>query len=487
MNIWLVESDSGDDRPSLALSKLATLHREQSDSINHVILRSGYRFPDRKPDKIYVSIIFSWDLPKFVEFINLTKKAYPHLRDGDIEIGGVAPYYMRDYILEQTGIEPFTGCSAMLDHVLPDVRFYEEYYTNRAILFAERVEANAQKAKIKAEQSDIYRDKDNAITSALKAQRLRQKADRMVSGDIRPVDLRTFVFTQRGCSNNCTYCVVPHIEGTELSVISNWKEQINLRAKEVVLCDNNILAAPYEHRKDVFEYLAEIASAEGTIIPNSKNTIREVSLDGGLDHRRINDENIELIRKVKWSKIRMAWDDIRYEEKFKEAMQRMLDVFGKKSGLNDHFEVYVLYNCEHTKDTVEDTLYRVYALFHKFKVLPYVMRYQALTTLEYKKHLSPYWDEYDAGDIGRWVNDRQIFKTVQNFAHYCGRKADGRTSSRFNPEVKQVITPLKEIPFLVDVTRPFKENADILRRQMEQRREILNRYEEKAVQLKLAI
>lgn len=427
-NIYLVEKRSSlkKHRPSLALARLSTFHKEKTDNIFHVILDNKCSFPEVPPDKVYVSIIFSWDLPNFVKFIRQLRKVYPYLTNEDIVIGGVATFHIKDKIIEQTGIAPVTGCSYALDHVVPDPEFYQH-------------------------------------------------------------DKNTYVFTMRSCPNNCTYCLVPSLE-PEYYVIKNWKDQINLKAGNVVICDNNLLAAPLEHRKEVLEYLAKIAHKDGTRIKGTRK-LRTVEFDGGLDFRFLSDENIELLKNIRFSKIRVAFDDVRYEKGFDQAMARLLKAFPKlsKRGKHENIECYVLYGCDATKDTIEDTLYRAYKLYHYYGIFPYLMRFQPLNSPTYKTYISPLWKKEDLIDLGRWSNGRFVLPKVPNFKFYFGRKKDGTCLSRFQTAHKEILKKVKHDLPKLNYALDFKANLPIIREDLGARNDFLNRSEKRITQLQLAI
>lgn len=415
-NIFLIEKKSKlkKHRPSLALARFSTIFKEQQDKVYHIILGQD-KFPNVAPDKVYVSIVFSWDIPEFIKCINKLRFLYPSLKDSDIQIGGVATYHMKDYIIKGTGITPFVGCSKELDCVIPDPSFYT---------------------------TD-----------------------------------ETFVFTMRHCPNNCSYCLVPQLE-PEYYPIENWKDQINMQAKTVVICDNNILKADPKHKKDVLEYLAQIASAEGTVIEGSRGKIREVEFDGGVDWRALTDENIQLLKKIRFRKFRVAFDNVNYEKGFTAAMERLLKEYpnvSKSRGLRENFEAFVLYNCPDTKDTIEDTLYRAYVLFYKFKIYPYLMRFQPYDTLEYKSYVSPYWSDKDCVDIGRWGNNRRVFMKMPRYKYYYGRKEDGQCINSFNDSARQILNSLYAENLKIDFSKPFKENINVIKEELEERAEILDR------------
>lgn len=426
-NIFLVEKRSSlnTHRPSLALARLSTLHKEKGDNVHHIIISSDYKIPNVKPDKVYISIIFSWDILKFIEFIKSLLWMYPTLSKDDIVIGGVAPYFMRDFILEQTGIEPVMGCVYDLDHVIPDPEFM---------------------------------DNDTS-----------------------------YLFTMRSCPNNCSWCVVPKIE-KENYVISNWKEQIDLSASKIVIMDNNLLAAPFEHRKEVFDYLAEIANSEGTRVPGRRK-LRSVEFDGGFDFRHLTEENLEMMKRIRWSRIRLAFDHIAYEKVFDKAMKRLLEAFPKVSsrGVHENIDVFVLYGCPENKDTIEDTLWRTYKLIHYYKVKPYLMRYQPLGSLTYKTYVSPYWEENDLVDIARWANNRRILYKVPSFKYYYGRRLDGKCLASLTQGQREILNQVKVDMKAYDFSKTYQENRDLIQKELDERNNVLTRITKEFEQMEFAI
>jgi hypothetical protein len=376
MNVFLIEKKSSlnKHRVNLCLARFSTVHRKQGDSVFHFVMDSKTKLPaDIKPNRIYISIVFSWDVIYFVKLVNELKKLY-NLDNKDIIIGGVCTLYMREYIVKATGIIPNTGVNMDLDHVIPDSTMYD--------------------------------------------------------------DDCTYLFTMRSCPNKCSYCTVNNLE-PEYYVIENWKEQINLNSKYIIIQDNNLLSAPIEHRKEVFEYLTDIANIKGTKIPGSRK-LREVIFDSGLDFRNMTKENLEMMKTIKFAKIKIAFDDVRYEKSFDIGIRLLLDYYPKvsKRGIHENIECYVLYNCPDTKDTIESTLYRIYKLRYYYGVNAYAMRYQPLDTLKYKTYVSPFWNEGDCVDIGRWVNDRNVFMPVKRYKYYIGRKEDGKCISSFTAAQK---------------------------------------------------
>ena len=88
MNVFLIEKKSSlnKHRVNLALSRFSTIHKTQGDSVYHFVMDSKTKLPsDIKPNKVYISIVFSWDVVYFVKLVNELKKLY-NLENKDIII-----------------------------------------------------------------------------------------------------------------------------------------------------------------------------------------------------------------------------------------------------------------------------------------------------------------------------------------------------------------------------------------------------------------
>jgi hypothetical protein len=188
-------------------------------------------------------------------------------------------------------------------------------------------------------------------------------------------------FTTRGCVRQCKFCVVPRKEGMlrivdpELSFLDN--------RKSIILLDNNLTAAPFEHFKSIIEQIAG----------------RGIRLDisQGIDIRLVSSEHARLLSKVKllrtkggnYRRLHFAWDNVSDEGGIRQGINT----------LKQHISVnklmcYVLigYNT-----TPEEDLHRVEVL-RGLSVDPFVMKYDKE---------NPYQKRF-----ARWVNHKAIFKSV---------------------------------------------------------------------------
>lgn len=100
-------------------------------------------------------------------------------------------------------------------------------------------------------------------------------------------------FSVRGCPNSCPWCVVPEKEGA-LQVV-NSIERIAAGRREVVLLDNNFLAAPPDFVREQLTHAA-------------RKGLR-LDFNQGLDARRVTPEYARLLASCKWIRfIRFSCD-----------------------------------------------------------------------------------------------------------------------------------------------------------------------------------
>ena len=123
-----------------------------------------------------------------------------------------------------------------------------------------------------------------------------------------------------------------------------------------------------------------------------------VDFSQGLDIRLITPDNVALLNKVRTKALHFAWDNPNAD--LTGCFQR----FSELSKIRDfrRKRVYVLTNFNSTH---EQDLYRVNTL-RCMGYDPYVMVYERPTAPPITRHLQ------------RWVNNKRIFRTVENFSDY---------------------------------------------------------------------
>lgn len=193
-------------------------------------------------------------------------------------------------------------------------------------------------------------------------------------------------FLTRGCPRGCDFCHVAPKEGKCSIKVADlaefWRGQ-----KHIELLDPNILAC------SEWRYLLEqlIESKAG------------VNFNQGLDIRVMTEEKAETLSRIKTEAIHFAWD--RYEDK--ELIQPKFKMFRQISKIRQKdLQVYVLCGDRERKILPED-LERIYWL-RSNGYAPYVMLYN-------KNELPK---DHELIKLQRWVNNRFIFWTVDNFDNY---------------------------------------------------------------------
>lgn len=193
-------------------------------------------------------------------------------------------------------------------------------------------------------------------------------------------------FLTRGCPRNCDFCIVAKKEGKKSIKVADlgtfWKGQ-----KNIELLDPNLLAS-----KNHKELLSQLVESKAW-----------VNMNQGVDARLLTEENIDLLKQIKLSKIHFAWDNIADREK----VVPKLELFKKLTDCNMRKTiVYVLTNFNSTH---EEDLERVYTIREK-GMSPYIMIYDKKNAPIRTKKLA------------RWVNNRFIWYKDLNakFEDYIG-------------------------------------------------------------------
>jgi hypothetical protein len=179
-------------------------------------------------------------------------------------------------------------------------------------------------------------------------------------------------FTTRGCPRNCRFCSVK-IHEPEFKVKGNWEEDIDITKNSIIFWDNNWLASP-NIEKDVEK-----------LVNFQKAGITQVDFNQGLDCRLLDENRIKLLRQIKISPLRFAFDNSSEDGDIQKGIQ-----LAQKWGFNDT-RVYVLYNFEDKNDTPEYFYYRINEI-NKIGALSYPMRYRSINDTQ-NNYISPNWDK----------------------------------------------------------------------------------------------
>ena len=192
-------------------------------------------------------------------------------------------------------------------------------------------------------------------------------------------------FLSRGCPRNCGFCIVSGKEGRKSVKTADLSEFWDGQ-KEIKLMDANLLACA-DHEK-LIEQLAQSGAW--------------VDFTQGLDIRLVNRDNISLLNRVRTKAVHFVWDNP--NEDLTGHFQRFLDFTTVKSSRKRRVYVLTNYGSTHEHD-----LYRVNTL-RAMGFDPYVMIYERPTAPPVTRHLQ------------RWVNNKRIFYTVNDFNDYLPGK-----------------------------------------------------------------
>lgn len=186
------------------------------------------------------------------------------------------------------------------------------------------------------------------------------------------------IFTTRGCPRNCPYCCVTKIEGAEVKIIPNWKDQIDLKKKELIIQDNNILVAPLEHIKEVVDFIIEHRL--------------DVDLNSGFDpffSVRYPEKVKEVVRaKSRLKCVRIAFDRLQNEVAYRKAVEIWTSLGIRPANIWS----FMLVGFE---TTARQDLYRL-DIMRELGTIPFVMPYQKNE-----------WTRW----LARVVNRKWIYKT----------------------------------------------------------------------------
>lgn len=189
-------------------------------------------------------------------------------------------------------------------------------------------------------------------------------------------------FLTRGCCNNCNFCIVSDKEGRcskKVSDLSEWHHS----QSHIKLLDPNLLACT-QH----LELLQQL-----------ENSKAYIDFTQGLDIRLINNENIELINRLKLKNIHFAWDNPKVD------LRKNFEFYANRAKHKPHGHFGTVYCLVNFNSTLEEDLYRIYEL-RDLGFNPYVMIYNKPTAPQQIRYLQ------------RWCNNRLIFESVPKFEDY---------------------------------------------------------------------
>ena len=198
-------------------------------------------------------------------------------------------------------------------------------------------------------------------------------------------------FLTRGCPRSCPFCIVSNKEGRRsvktADLAEFWDGQ-----KQVKLLDANLLACP--ERETLLEQLAKSRAY--------------VDFTQGLDCRLLTEGIVSAINDIRLKEIHFAWDSMSESDQVLDRL-RFYAQRAKRKPHGKFATVYVLTNYDSTHD---EDLSRVITL-RDMGYDPYVMVFDRPNAPAITRQLQ------------RWVNNKRIFRTVEQFSNYIPGRLKG--------------------------------------------------------------
>lgn len=229
--------------------------------------------------------------------------------------------------------------------------------------------------------------------------------------------LSNYGWTQRGCNNNCKFCVVPQKEGKAHptgDIYSIWDG----KTKEITLYDNNILQLP----KHFLKICSQI---------NKENL--KVDWNQGLDIRLITEDIAKELSTLSHATYHFAFDHVTMSDLIIEKVEIL-----KKYGINKSI-FYVLVGCKDkpkktVKKDIEEGLQRL-NLLRTLGQLAMVMRYkkcydtqpESLITKRTEKLYIP---------LANWGSSHPAFLAMDFFKDYLANHERGTPYRKYYEALK---------------------------------------------------
>lgn len=197
----------------------------------------------------------------------------------------------------------------------------------------------------------------------------------------------SIMFSTRGCTSNCNFCIVPKLEGDLTVEKTSIKKYVHEDHSQIILFDNDFLSSPI--RDEILEQLKEIE--------------KRVDFNQGLKATQITGEvadklsELRLGGRKKKPKIRLGYDTLSQSIPVQTAIENL-----KGAGIRGkEIMTYNLFNYDESPDKFLERLRNTL----EWGAASYPMRYQPLDTLEKNSFIAPEWtkEELDMVEVARRV------------------------------------------------------------------------------------
>lgn len=341
-NILLVEPAYRSKFPPLGLLKISTYHKKRGDSVTFV-RGCVERCRQAQWHRIYVSSLFTWELPRTAKTIRYYKPAVASPRD--IFVGGVGATLLPEYLQKHAECSVITGT---------------------------------------LDRPNLLGPKSEGISRLVPDYSLLDKSDYGYS----PRDCYFAKITE-GCIRKCAFCAVPKLE-TRFGVLTEIKRHVRQvdrlfgEKQNLVVMDNNTLGIP-----DIEKILTEIKGIGFERGAKRNGRKRTVDFNQGLDARLIsrNPRLAELLGQICLSPVRLAFDRMEHEKQYRRAIELLV-----AQGVHE-FTNYMLFNFEDTPEDLYRRLMINAELNEKFKVriTGFPMRFIPMDQVT-RDYVAPKWN-----------------------------------------------------------------------------------------------
>ena len=326
MKILLVEPSYKSSILPFSLQKFATYYMNKGHEVRftHHPFQQASLVDDTRYDKILITSVFTYYGKLTLDTINFIQRQFPKAR---IKVGGIFPSLMPEVVEKHTGIKPWIGLYPKIDNELPDFSIFP---------------------KVKY----------------------------------------GYVVTSRGCIHKCEFCAVKTLE-PKFSLVDNWKAQVKHIYENGIrilnIQDNNFLATPKSHQRQVIEFLSQYKDLK-------------IDFNQALEAKLFRPFHAELFKKINIPNLRFAFDGIHEDGYFQEAVK-----IARRSGRNQRITAYVLYNFD---DTPEDFWYRITEAF-KLQCSIHPMKYAPINQMS-RRYIGKHWSKE------KITGTKKIFLRISN-------------------------------------------------------------------------
>lgn len=121
MKILMVEPSYKSEYVPLVFMRFSTYHKNKGDEVRY---QKGVNwFLDFKPDIIYITSLFTWEIQIVIDTINSYKKLFPN---AEIKVGGIGASLKQELVYEKTGIKPHYGTYEEIENIKPDYSLFPD-------------------------------------------------------------------------------------------------------------------------------------------------------------------------------------------------------------------------------------------------------------------------------------------------------------------------------------------------------------------------